>query len=248
MQMKYIYETHLHTKEASACGRIPGAQMARKYKAAGYTGVVITDHFFWGNTAIDRSLPWEQWVEAFCKGYEDAKAEGDKIGLQVFFGWESGYRGTEFLIYGLDKDWLLAHPEIRDCSVEEQYALVHADGGIVIHAHPFRVRNYIPEVRLYPDHVDAVEVYNASHSSALGYGGDLPQWNDEALEFAKTHNLPYTAGSDQHGEPLKLGGMVFQRKIQDIHDLCRAILGAEAVEFLDGSDVWYVETKAEAEV
>lgn len=235
--MKYIYETHLHTKEASACGRIPGAQMARKYKAAGYTGVVITDHFIGGNTAIDQSLPWEQWVENFCKGYENAKAEGDRIGLQVFFGWESGFHGTEFLIFGLDKKWLLDHPEIRDCSIEEQYALVHAGGGIVIHAHPFRERGYIPEVRLYPDHVDAVEAYNAAHSSARGHGEDLPQWNDAAAEFANTHNLPMTAGSDQHGNTLRCGGMVFDRKIADVQDFCQAILRREAVEYLDGADI-----------
>lgn len=54
--------------------------------------------FLYGNTAVDRSLPWKDWVEQFCKGYEHAKEEGGKIGLQVFFGWESGYHGTEFLI------------------------------------------------------------------------------------------------------------------------------------------------------
>ena len=134
----FAYETHLHTSEGSACGRSTGAEMARACKAAGYTGIFVTEHFFYGNTAIDRSLPWTDWVEGYCKGYEHAKEEGDRIGLQVFFGWESTYDGTDFLIYGLDKAWLLAHPQIRDCSIEEQYRLVKADGGIVIHAHPFR--------------------------------------------------------------------------------------------------------------
>ena len=78
---QYKYETHLHTVQGSACGWLTGAEMARIFKNGGYTGIVITDHFFGGNTAIDRSLPWEQWVEQFCKGYESAKAEGDRIGL-----------------------------------------------------------------------------------------------------------------------------------------------------------------------
>ena len=94
--------------------------MARAYQKAGYAGIVVTDHFFYGNTAADRSLPWKDWVEQFCKGYEHAKEEGDKIGLQVFFGWESGYHGTEFLIYGLNKEWLFEHPEIKDADVKEQ--------------------------------------------------------------------------------------------------------------------------------
>ena len=40
---KYLYETHLHTKESSKCGLVPAAEMVRKYRNAGYTGIVITD-------------------------------------------------------------------------------------------------------------------------------------------------------------------------------------------------------------
>ena len=232
---RYIYETHLHTSQASACGRVDGAQMARLYKAAGYTGIVITDHFLGGNTAIDGNLPWEQWVDGFCKGYEAAKEEGDKIGLQVFFGWESGFEGTEFLIFGLDKQWLLEHPQIRGCTIQEQYALVHGSGGIVIHAHPFRVRPYIKEVRLFTEYIDGVEGINATHSSINSNSVDLPIFNDQAMEYAKANDLPVTSGSDQHKETMIGGGMVFSRKMEDIQDLCRAILNREAVALLDGT-------------
>lgn len=75
---KYFYDTHVHTSEASACAKNTGAEMARAAKAAGYTGIIITDHAWNGNTCIDPSLPWETWVEAFCKGYENAKKEGKK--------------------------------------------------------------------------------------------------------------------------------------------------------------------------
>ena len=78
---RYVYETHMHTSEASACAGSTGTQMARAYKAAGYTGIIVTDHFFYGNTSVDRSLPWEEWVRRFCLGYEHAKAEGGRIGL-----------------------------------------------------------------------------------------------------------------------------------------------------------------------
>ena len=100
---RYVYETHMHTSEASACAGSTGTQMARAYKAAGYTGIIVTDHFFYGNTSVDRSLPWEEWVRRFCLGYEHAKAEGDRIGLTVFLGWEACYEGTEFLVYGQDR-------------------------------------------------------------------------------------------------------------------------------------------------
>lgn len=232
---KYVYDTHLHTAEGSACASMPGEAMAQAYRDAGYTGIVVTNHFYHGNTAVDRKLPWHEWVEQFCKGYENAKARGDEIGLQVFFAWEAGYRGTEFLIYGLDKQWLLEHPEIRDCSIEEQYELVHAHGGLVIHAHPFREAPYIQEIRLLPEYVDGVEVINATHSSVCSKSHKNPHWNDMAMDYARAHNLAMTAGSDQHHATMIGGGMVFGRKLKDIRDFCEAVRNAEALQLLDGT-------------
>lgn len=225
----------MHTAEGSECGQSIGAEMARAFKNAGYTGIIVTDHFFYGNTAVDRGLSWTDWVERFCRGYENAKAEGDRLGLQVFFGWESGYQGTEFLIYGLDKEWLLMHPEIKDATVEEQYALVHQSGGIVVHAHPFREEDYIPEIRLYPDYVDAVEGVNARHTSPVSESHWNPEFNMRALAYGKEHKLPFTAGSDQHDTTMVRGGMVFPRRLKDIHDFTRAVLAGEALELLDGT-------------
>lgn len=216
--MGYRYETHMHTKEASACAGSTGAEMARAYKEAGYDGIIVTDHFFYGNTGVDRSLPWGEWVEAFCKGYEAAKAEGDKIGLKVFFGWEAGYKGTEFLIYGLDKEWLLTHPEIKDATVEEQWKLVNAAGGLVIHAHPFREEFYIPEIRLYPELVHGVEAINATHSSPFSHHHINPAFNERALEYAKKHNLPITGGSDGHDTLLLGGGIETEEPMNSIMD------------------------------
>ena len=67
-KMLYRYETHMHTSEASACAVSTGAQMADAHKAAGYTGIIVTDHFFNGNSAVPRDLPWEERIDLFCKG------------------------------------------------------------------------------------------------------------------------------------------------------------------------------------
>lgn len=91
-----MYETHLHTSEASACSIITGAEQARTYKEAGYSGIIVTDHFFNGNTAIPKGLPWEKRVEMFGKGYENAKKEGDKIGLSVFLAGSLVMMGQNF--------------------------------------------------------------------------------------------------------------------------------------------------------
>lgn len=234
----YLYETHLHTKEASACARSSAADMARACREAGYTGIFVTDHNWHGNTAVDRRLPWQEFVEQFSQGYERAKCIGDEIGLDVFFGWEAGYNGTEFLIYGLSKEWLLTHPEIKDASVEEQLELVHAGGGMVIHAHPFREEAYIPKIRLYPELVDGVEGINATHSCHLSVSHNKKEFDERAVAYAAEHKLPMTAGSDVHSAYLLGGGMALKRRLKDGQDFVAAIRNGEDYLLTNG-DVWF---------
>lgn len=227
MNKTYLYETHLHTKEASACSQNTAEELVQAYKAAGYTGIMVTDHFFRGNCAVPRELPWEEWVDAFCKGYENAKEAGDKIGLQVFFGWEESYQGTDFLIYGLDKEWIKKHPELREISVEEQYALVHDAGGMVIHAHPYREAWYIPEARLYPEFADGVEVYNGGHYGRKPMEDGRSLYDEQAKEYAEKYNFPCTGGSDCHSINLPYGGMSFERKLENVRDYMTAVRNRE---------------------
>lgn len=240
----YVYETHLHTAQASACAASGGEEMARACYEAGYTGIMVTDHFFYGNTRIDRTLTWHEWVNGFCSGYEAAKEEGDRLGLQVFFGWEACYSGTEFLIYGLDKEWLLGHPEIKDATIEEQYRLVSASGGLVVHCHPYREEAYIPEIRLFPEFVDAVEGINATHSSRKSTSHNKPEFDVKAQEYAKRAGLPMTAGSDIHCTNLFFGGIACSKKLQDVHDyvkLVKSMRGVDRADYpyvlLDGNEV-----------
>jgi histidinol phosphatase-like PHP family hydrolase len=211
----YKYETHLHTCEASACAIYSAAEHVRYYKEAGYEGIIVTDHFFNGNSNIPRHLPWEERVNLFCRGYEHAKEEGDRIGLSVFFGWEANFHATEFLIYGLDKAWLLNHPDILSWTIEEQYQRIHADGGYIVHAHPFRVRPYIKEVRLFPEYVDAVEYINV--------GNRNDEFDKQALAYAKKHKLPVTAGTDAHGLEVLHSGVAFRNKLETIKDFIEGI-------------------------
>ena len=59
----FLYETHMHTSESSKCANNTGAEMARACRDAGYAGIIITDHSWYGNCRIDRNLPWQEWVE-----------------------------------------------------------------------------------------------------------------------------------------------------------------------------------------
>lgn len=219
-------ETHLHTSEGSACGRASGAEQARARKADGYDAIIVTDHFFRGNSRPDRDQPWTDYVNAFCLGYERAKEEGDRIGLTVWFGWEENYGGAEFLIYGLDKAWLLAHPEMIRWTPEEQYRAVSAAGGLVIQAHPFRERDYIKGIHLYPHDCDGVEGVNLCQ---------LWEQNQRVLDYARSFGLPVTAGSDIHSASPLLGGMVFPHPLYTIKDFMDAVRNREGRLLLGAS-------------
>ena len=111
--------------------------------------------------------------------------------MDVFFGFEYGVNAADFLVYNLDKEWLLAHPDIDKWDARRAFRLMREDGGFIIHAHPFRERGYIDCIRLYPRDVDGVEVYNGA------------QQNDEYMNergklYAMMYELPHTAGSDSH--------------------------------------------------
>lgn len=206
-QYPFRIETHLHTMEGSLCGSATGEEHAVLRKAEGYDTIIVTDHFYRGNTRPDRSLPWEDYVEEYCKGYENAKRKGDEIGLTVLFGIEDNFHGAEFLIYGVDKEWLKANPELKHWSPREEYEAVRAAGGMMIQAHPFRDRGYLEGISLYPKYIDGVEAINSSQPEYM---------NRHAQWFAKEYDFTVTAGSDIHTKSPIMGGMLTERRIETI--------------------------------
>ncbi len=219
----YKYETHLHTAETSKCGISTGAEFARFFKALGYTGIFVTDHFFNGNTTVPQDLPWPARVESFCHGYEVTAQEGTRLGLDVFFGWEYSSDWAHFLTYGLGKDWLLANPDLLTWNLLRYFDRVHADGGSIVHAHPFR--EGVELVQLVPDRMDAIEVVNC---------GRPDDANRHALDFAASFDLPRTAGSDIHSTKQKrLCGVACSRRLMEARDYIAAVKSGEAVLFDD---------------
>ncbi|MCD8094971.1 MAG: histidinol-phosphatase [Ruminococcus sp.] len=209
-------ETHLHTAECSACTSASGSEQAQHYKELGYDTIIVTDHFLNGNTTIDRSLPWSEKMELFCLGFENAKAKGEELGLNVLFGLEYSWNGSDFLAYGIDKQWLKENDDLMDISVYEFCNRVHFAGGIIVHAHPFRRMSYLRDIKLIPDFCDGVEVYN---------GGNHAKEDDErALWYAKEFNLIQTAGSDcHHLNSDKFYSVVTDFEIKSIEQYCDAV-------------------------
>ena len=187
---KYKYETHCHTSPVSKCGKATVADTVNFYKQLGYDGIFITNHFLDGNINPEaRKLSYCEQIDYYFSDYEEGVRIGAEIGLKVFPGVELSYKGTDFLIYGLDKDWYKAHPVILDMGKTEELSLMMEEGAFIIQAHPYREAHYIDHIRLFPRSVHGAEVINCNQA-----------WisNEMAGIYADKYDLLKTAGSDNH--------------------------------------------------
>lgn len=222
----YRYETHLHTSLTSACSRFTPQEIIEKYTRLGYAGIFVTDHFLNGNTTVPRNLPWKTRIGLFFEGFDAVKREAAGSGLDVLFGFEYSYKGTDFLVYGLSGEWLLAHPEIMDMTVRQFCGFAREAGGLVVQAHPYREADYIDHIRLFPSDVDAIEAPNACRT---------PRENYLAEVLAREYGLPMTAGSDIHAAAQKaLAGMEFEEKLRSEKDFVQRIKNSEGKIFTLG--------------
>lgn len=187
----YFYETHCHDNWCSGCAHNTPEEMAEVYYNAGYAGMILTNHFLLGNTAVDRSLPWDEKMRSYYSSYEAAKKWAEGKAFDVFFGLEHAYGdGKEVLTYGIDLDFLLANPNLHLKPLSEYYRLVREAGGFVSMAHPFRRAPYIdPDVEPQPQYLDAAEIFNFTNEE---------DENREAADFAEKHGLLATSGGDVH--------------------------------------------------
>lgn len=213
----YKYEMHIHTSPCSGGGsdiRDHIDELRRK----GYSGMVVTNHFYHGDSRIDRSLPWEAFVDAYRQDYLYGLAYAQTIDFDLLFGIEESVGdGREILIYGIEADLLSSHPELKDADIKTFVDVVHSAGGLVYQAHPYRDRFYISKP--YPldclDILDGIEVYNACNESA---------WNESAEKLAIELGLACVAGSDGHSiETAGHSGILTKERIRTNSDLVRIL-------------------------
>lgn len=123
--------------------------------------------------------------------------------------------GIDFLTYGLDKAWLLAHPDLDKLFITDYLDLVRREGAYVVHAHPFREDYYIPMIQLMPRQVDGVEILNANRKDFE---------NDRAAEYAAAYGLQTLAGSDNHNGPQRrLCCIRTEKRLETITDFIETI-------------------------
>lgn len=219
----FYYELHSHTDAASLCSIVKPEDYIQFYIDKGFSGMVITDHFYHGNTSINRRLPWKSFIDEYCQGYYRAKKEGEKRGFTVLFGFEQKFvdGNDEYLVLGISPKWLKAHPEIRDMDRISFFDTIHKAGGFVIQAHPFRVRYYISDIKLSLDYVDAIEVLNL---------GDEDIHSRRSYEYAKNLGLPMTAGTDIHSIENRevVAGIALEKEIFTVEELIEEIKSGRA--------------------
>ena len=214
----------MHTLPVSKCARQSVRQNLEFYAALGYDGIFITNHFLDGNINIDKELPYEEKIEFYFSDYYEAKKLSDEIGIKVFLGVEISYRGTDFLIFGLNKEWFLKHPEIMDMRKSDELEFLISEGALVIQAHPYREDKHINHIRLFPRSVHGIETINASRPDFE---------NTMANAYADAYNLLKIAGSDNHaGQKAKrLAGVEFETPLVDEEDFIRRVKNGEAKIF-----------------
>ncbi len=217
----YKYEMHLHTSNRFG----GGAEICDHIDALiekGFTGMVVTNHFFYGDTRIDRELPWEEFVDKYRQDYLTGLEYARKKDFDLLFGLEEHVgNGQEILLYGITPDLIAAHPELKQAPAEKYAEVVHAAGGLVYQAHPYRAR---ANVKLpFPldciDMLDGIEVYNA---------GNQPEWNENARRYAEQTGIACVAGSDAHATRHSgQGGIMTKERIRTNEDLVRILKNGE---------------------
>lgn len=228
---RYKLEMHLHTLGYSPCAQTDEKTIAKLYAEQNYNGIVCTNHFnrYLCDEYYKQGTP-EQNVSFFVDGYRKLKDECSKYGIDVFFGIElcidslTYYKPTpphaELLIYGIDENWLLAHPyELFGLSLQQLKELCDENNWILSQAHPFRTGITSQN----PMFLEGAEVWNGNPRSINN--------NDVALQFVKSNNLLATAGSDFHCVGDEGCGVLLQKPIKNNNELVAELRKRQHVPF-----------------
>lgn len=207
------YELHAHTSNCDIYAKCSGAEIVKLYADAGYSGIVITDHYFCHFTAwfgdqlvnADKS----QLIKRYLNGYYSAKNEGEKIGFAVLPGAEVRFNGTinDYLVYGLNEEDFYTLPILNELNGLNELIDVLPDNALVVQAHPFRNNMTVCD----PSPLFGIEVYN---------GATDDYRNQMAENFAIHYNKAMTSGSDFHScHSLARGGIITESEINTPNDL-----------------------------
>ncbi len=201
----FRFEMHTHCAPISRCASATPQQVIELYKAAGYHGLVSTNHINGDTFRQMEGQPWKEKVAYFLTGYEELrKAAGSDF--DVLLGCELRLRGSgnDYLIFGVTADWLLDLEDPTGMNLRELSGRVHADGLMLYQAHPFRYGMTLVNEQF----LDGIEVYNANKNH--------DSHNYLSALWAEKKGLPVISGSDFHEPHANIaGGILTQERIRD---------------------------------
>ena len=203
----YLYYPHAHTAETSKCGHLFAADVVDRYVRNGLSGLVVTDHRHPEYLSrIDTQHNWDMVMDHYLSGYHASKKRGDEVGLDVMLGAEFRFpeNDNDYLVYGIDEQWLRSNPYACCMSAQEFYDKFHNE-VLIIHAHPFRAGSApVQETAIH-----GAEIIN-----------DNPRHennNDKALAMCRRHPEYFRlAGSDTHrdGDEAR-AGVILPERVKD---------------------------------
>ena len=210
----YQFDLHCHTKGVSKCGTVLPEEGARLYIEAGYSGVVITNHFNrYTFDVMPEGSSWDETMDFYLSGWKRFR-DGAGGRLTVLLGMEIRFDENEndYLVYGVTEELLRAHPEFLEMDAAAFSAFARQEGLLFYQAHPFR--NGMSVVN--PQLLDGIETYNGHprHESR----------NDIAMAWAEKYGLQQISGSDFHDpDGYALGGILTKELIRSQKDLLKAL-------------------------
>lgn len=216
--MPYLTELHAHTTEVSPCADLTAPEVAERYIAAGYSTLVVTDHYC--DYVIDNAgNSWEEKIDHYLTGYRSMK-EYAKGRLNVLLGCELRFleNHNDYLVYGMDEDFLFAHPELHRMTLKTFSEFSREHGLLLIQAHPFRHRMTV----VNPNLVDGIEVFN-------GHRGHDSR-NQIADMWARRYGLLRSSGSDfHHPDSVESGGIITEEPITSSRQLIDILRSGECI-------------------
>ena len=219
-----LIDLHAHSAGISTCCKADGAAILAAARSVGIDGLCLCNHYYTGYMK-DRGETPAEFAKSFLTEYEQVKALADGTDLRLYFGIEVSpelYHRVHLLVYGVETDFVLRHPEMYDYTQEQLYTTVHENGGYLVQAHPLRRgRN----VLLDPRFLDGVEI-----SSHLLYDGTH---YDELAAFAKENGLFLTSGGDYHADtPRAKCGVYLPDELTDIRSVMEHIRTSDGIRIL----------------
>lgn len=188
---RYKIEMHAHTNPVSPCGKCSPKEVIQIYKDLGYQAICITNHCFkylFDNQEIYQNMSKEEKIDQYINAFDEAKAEGEKLGINVILGAELRFVENEndYLIYGINRDSLLKIYDYLDGTVENFRKNCELPGTLFIQAHPFRSMCTPVSTEL----IDGIETFNSHIVNSI-----VPR----AVRHAKENKVSITiCGSDFH--------------------------------------------------